>query len=115
MLLLWALSGFVVLAMETIWIRRMSLWAGNTVTAATLVIAVFFAMAALGNLLGARLVSRAERPLLLYARYEIAAGLAALATFGLSEWLGRNLPVLPGGWVGQSLAAVVLVGPASLL
>ena len=49
---LWALSGFSVLTLELVWMRELALWAGNTVIASTLVIAVFFSAAALGNLWG---------------------------------------------------------------
>ena len=49
---LWALSGLATLTLELVWMRQMALHAGNTVTASTLVTAVFFACAAMGNLLG---------------------------------------------------------------
>jgi spermidine synthase len=112
---LYALSGFCALALETVWMREVSLRAGNTVVAATLVIAVFFGAAALGNLWGARRVRRTERPLLLYARFEIAAGGAAAAAFAANQWHWRHAAVWPPGWAGLLGASLLLVGPSSCL
>lgn len=100
---LWALSGLSTLTLELAWMRQMALHAGSTVIAATFVTAVFFTCAALGNLFGARMASRQKAPLRLYARFEVAAGLAALVGFFAS----RALPLPP--W----LLTFVLAGPAS--
>lgn len=114
-MLLWALSGFCTLTLETVWMRQISLWAGNTVVASTLVIVVFFASAAAGNLWGARLVAGAARPLGYYGRFEVAAGVAAICTFTASQWLWRHLGALPASFAGQIPAALLLVGlPAAL-
>lgn len=109
--LLWAVSGFCTLCMETMWIRRVSLWAGNTVVASTLVIAVFFAAAAAGNWWGGRLVARVERPLRCFGLFEMAAGLAAGATYLASLGVWRHAGVWPGAWSAQCVAALLLVGP----
>ncbi|OGV70843.1 MAG: hypothetical protein A2283_13285 [Lentisphaerae bacterium RIFOXYA12_FULL_48_11] len=111
--LLWALSGFCVLALETIWMREIALRAGNTAVASTLVITVFFAAAALGNFTGARLVQGRKNTLVYYGRFEVASALAAAVTFALNRWLWSNNSVLPESWAGQILAAVLLVGPPS--
>lgn len=107
---LWALSGFSALTLELVWMRELALRAGNTAVAATLVIAVFFASAALGNLWGARLAAGQPRALLLYGRFEVASALAALAMFALNRWLWARGSVLPAGWGGQVAAAALLVG-----
>ncbi len=112
---LWALSGFSVLTLETVWMRELAPRVGNTAVASTLVIAVFFAAAALGNLAGARLVAGQRRPLLLYGRFESAAALAALALFALNRWLWTHGSALPSGWGGQAAAAALLVGLPSFL
>ncbi|MEQ1860305.1 MAG: fused MFS/spermidine synthase [Chthoniobacteraceae bacterium] len=104
LLCLYTLSGFCTLTLETLWMRVATRWAGNTVVAAAEVIVVFFATAALGNLWGARLVERGTRPLRYYGRCEIAAGLAALATFAASVWFRDHR------W-----ATLLLVGPPSFL
>jgi spermidine synthase len=90
--------------------RVISLWAGNTVVASALVIVVFFAAAALGNLWGARLVARSPRPLGYYGRAEVASGLSALTTFIAGRWLWQHPGAFPPGWVGQVPATLLLVG-----
>ena len=108
--LLWALSGFSVLTLETVWMREIALRAGNTAVASTLVIAVFFAAAALGNLAGARVVAGHRRALLFYGRCEVAAAVSAMAMFVLNRWLWAHGGVLSEGWGGQVAAASLLVG-----
>jgi spermidine synthase len=110
---LWALSGFCILTLETVWMREIALRAGNTAVAATLVIAVFFAAAALGNLAGGRLVAGRPSALLFYGRFEVASALAAAAMFTFNRWLWTQESVLPEAWVGQLAAALLLVGPPS--
>lgn len=102
--LLWGLSGFSLLTLETVWLRAIALRAGNTAVASTLVVAVFFVCAALGNLLGARLVTGNHRPLRWYARFEILASLAAAAGWLLWQPAGQR-----SAWAG----ALLLAGPAS--
>lgn len=104
--LLWALSGFSMLTLETVWMREAAVRAGNTAVASALVMAVFFVSAALGNLLGARLVAGSPVPLRWYARFEILAGLAALAGLLLERTLVSG-SILAG--------TLVLAAPASLL
>ena len=114
MLVLWGLSGFSVLTLELVWMREMALWCGNTVTAATLVTSTFFACAAAGNLLGARLLRSGIAPLRLYAGFEMLAALAALLCLWVARGLWPHLPALPQGDGLRVLLAVVLAGPASL-
>ena len=113
LMLLWALSGFCVLALESVWIRALAPRAGNTVVASVAVIAVFFAAAALGNLAGARLAAGRARPLRLYGGFEAAAALCALAGFGVNRWLWTRGDVLPESAAGLAAAALLLVAPAS--
>ncbi len=108
--LLWALSGFSLLTLETVWMREIALRAGTTAVASTLVIAVFFAAAALGNLAGARLVAGHRHALLFYGRCEVASAVTALAMFALNRWLWTQGGVLPEGWGGQVAATALLVG-----
>jgi spermidine synthase len=112
---LWTLSGFCILTLETVWIRELSLRAGNTAVASALVIAAFFAAAALGNLAGARIVASRRHPLLFYGRFEVAAALAAFAMFALNRWLWSRGSVLPESALGTVAAALLLVGPPSFL
>lgn len=111
---LWGVSGFSILTLEMVWMRQLALWIGNTAVAATLVMVVFFSSASLGNFFGARLVTRQERPLGLYWRFEMAAALAAVLTFMVGKllWSGATLPE---GWLGALYASLLLVGLSSFL
>ena len=110
--LLYGLSGFCILALETLWMHEVSLWAGNTVVAATLVITVFFIAAAIGNLLGASLVQRGRSSLFLYGCFEISAAATTGLTFLVGQWIWANLAAWP---MEQVTVTVLLVGPPSLL
>ncbi|MBL9183602.1 MAG: hypothetical protein JNN17_15790 [Verrucomicrobiaceae bacterium] len=103
LMVLWALSGLSTLTLELVWMRQMALYAGSTVTASTLVTTVFFACAAFGNLFGSKLAGGQTAPLRLYARFEVAAGLAAIAGLLASRLLHEQPWIL----------ALVLAGPAS--
>ncbi len=114
-MLLWALSGFSMLTLETVWMREIALRAGNTAMGSTLVIVVFFGFAALGNLFGARLVSGSGRPLRLYACCEAAAAMAAVLTFVLGRWLWSHLESPVAVMSHPAVAAVLLAGLPSFL
>ena len=112
---LWALSGFSVLTLETVWMREIALRVGSTAVASTLVIAVFFAAAAFGNLLGARCVAGRPHALCFYGYFETAAAVSAAGLFALNRWLWTHGAVLPEGWAGAVAAAALLVGLPSFL
>jgi spermidine synthase len=114
-MLLWALSGFSMLTLETVWMREIALRAGNTVMGSTLVIVVFFGFAALGNLFGARLVSGSDRPLRLYACCESAAAMTAVLTFVLGRWLWSHLETPAIALSHPVVSAVLLAGLPSFL
>jgi spermidine synthase len=109
---LYGLSGFCVLALETLWMHQVCLWAGNTVIAATLVITVFFIAAAMGNWLGARLVERRGNSLFLYGCFELSAAVAAVGTLLVAQWIW---PMVAQGPIEQAALSLLLVGPASML
>jgi spermidine synthase len=104
---LWALSGLATLTLELLWMRQAALWAGNTVTAAVLVTAVFFLAAAMGNLMGGQLSASRRRPLLVYAVSEALAGGSALLGHALAIWLREN------HGIPAFLAVLALAAPAS--
>lgn len=110
---LWALSGFCILTLETVWIRELALRAGNTAVASALVISAFFASAALGNVAGARLAADRQQALSLYGRFEVTAAVAAALSFALNRWLWVRGGVLPESAIGTVAAAFLLVGPPS--
>ena len=112
---LWALSGFSVLTLETVWMREIALRVGSTAVASTLVIAVFFASAALGNLLGAACVEGRSRALRFYGYFETSAAVSAAGLFVVNRWLWAHGAVFPEGWYGAVGAAALLVGLPSFL
>jgi spermidine synthase len=84
---LYAVSGFCVLALETIWIRTLSNQMGGTAFSSSVIIGVYFVFAALGNLWMSRRLRRSERaPRKLYGWCELACALAALVCFLLRPW-----------------------------
>ncbi len=95
--------------------REIALWAGNTAVAATLVMGVFFASAALGNILGGRLISKNTRPLLLYARCEVWAALAALGLFHSTGWMQSQVGWIPDFFPHAVVLAILLVAVPSFL
>ena len=108
LLVLYAISGFCTLALETIWIRALALRIGNTTVSATLVIAVFFLAAAAGNLWGSRWARTARRPVRVYGACEMSAGVLALLGYLLIDPLST---LLHAG--GHFLITLVIVGPAA--
>jgi spermidine synthase len=112
---LYAASGFGTLALETLWIREITLRVGSTMVAASLVVGVFFLAAALGNLLGSALSTRVRRPLVAYGWFELSAAISALILFHLakSSWLSPQPELwLWGGGIGM---AALFVGIPSFL
>ncbi len=73
-------SGACGLIYQVLWLRLLSLTFGVTVYAASTVLAAFMAGLALGSMLAGRVLSRVQRPLLVFGAAEILIGLAALAT-----------------------------------
>lgn len=110
--MLYCLSGFCILALETLWMHEVSLWAGNTVVATTLVVAVFFLSAALGNWIGSYVVQQRRNSLDLYGCLEIAAAATAALTFLAGRWVWAHLSAWP---LEQVTITLLLVGPPSLL
>lgn len=102
--LLYGISGFACLALETLWLKEVALRTGSTATAAAFVLGFFFLAAAGGNVLGARLACNAPRPLRLYGVFEISAGAAAALLLPLSRHV----------WQAESGSSLALAAVASL-
>jgi spermidine synthase len=112
---LYAASGFGTLALETLWIRDITLRVGSTMVAASFVVGVFFLAAAFGNLLGSALSVRVRHPLAAYAWFELFAAISALFLHYLAKtsWLSMQPELwLWGGGIGM---AALLVGIPSFL
>lgn len=76
--LIFFLSGAAALLFETLWFRQAGLVFGNSVWAASLVLASFMGGLALGNTLAARQGPRLRRPLRFYAALELVIGATGL-------------------------------------
>ena len=77
--LVFFLSGAAALLFETLWFRLAGLVFGNSVWAATVVLASFMGGLALGNTAAARYGPRLRRPLRVYALLELLIGATGLA------------------------------------
>lgn len=72
-------SGISGLIYQIVWVRMLSRIMGSTTYAVAIVVAAFMAGLALGSFIWGRYGDRSRRPLLLYARLELAVGVIALA------------------------------------
>jgi len=112
--LIFSASGAASLLFETVWFRQAGLAFGNSVHAASLVLASFMAGLALGNALAARLGDRPGRPLRWYAAAEAAIGLTGGALVCLfphfTGWLAPMFTLLtPMPWLLDTTRFVLAV------
>ncbi|MCP5066733.1 MAG: hypothetical protein GY946_09215 [bacterium] len=75
---------------ETLWLREFRLLLGATAPAVSATLVAFFAGQALGAAWGGRLAARSPRPLAVYGKLELGAGLAAAAV-PAALWLLRGV------------------------
>jgi spermidine synthase len=81
------ISGFSVVALETIWIHQLSLEVGGSVVSSSLVIGIFFVAAAVGGLLARRLLAIPScHPIVLYGVLEISFTLATCLFEPSRQW-----------------------------
>ena len=89
------LSGFAALIYQTAWTRQFALAFGTSELAVATVLAAYMGGLALGAALAERWLSRARRPVLLYAGLELGIGFSAVvivpALLQLSETLLRTM------------------------
>ena len=83
------LSGFAAIGLEVLWTRVLTMVIGGSVYAFSLVLAAFLIGIALGSLLGSKLFSKTQKPLIWFAVLEIILGLTVI----LSIYLLGNLPI----------------------
>lgn len=88
-LVVYALSGFAAIGLEVLWTRALTMVIGGSVYAFSLVLAAFLIGIALGSLLGSKLFSKTQKPLIWFAVLEIILGLTVI----LSIYLLGNLPL----------------------
>lgn len=77
-----ALSGFAALGFEIIWTRALVLHVHNSTYAFTLMLAIFLAGLALGDMLMVRFYDRLERPLLWLGGVQLGVAFSVLAAAG---------------------------------
>ena len=106
---LYGLSGFCLLALETLWIRTLGNQMGGTAFSSAVIIGTFFVFAALGNLLSSRFARRGGLPL--YGCCELGCALAAVLLFLIRPWLAPLIGVGQDGSVLRHFAyAAAIIG-----
>jgi len=118
-----ALSGFVALALEVVWFRVLMLFLRPTVYGFAMMLATILAGTALGSYLIAPLLDRRRSWIAVLALLEMAIGVAAELSFrplvklqGLSDWLTPVISHVVPEWLGYQLAGSLLaIFPTALL
>lgn len=116
-----ALSGFVALAWQILWMRQLGLVFGNGAHAAAMTLAVFFGGLAAGSWFWGRRSSRLAHPLRSYARLEFGIGALGLLCLPLLVVYRAIYPALAdtagdgGLWLVRAGLAVAMVFPAAFL
>lgn len=105
-------SGAAALCYEIAWTRHLVLVFGNTTRAVALLLGAYMLGLALGSEFGGRLADRTRRPALLYAAFEFAIALFALAFPWLVDgiravYLALGTPASPVLFVLAFLALVI--------
>jgi len=121
---LFFISGATALIGEVVWMRMLGLVLGNTIWAASAAVTVWMVGMALGAAIGARLVPRIRRHILVYGLAEGGIGAfyaASPAVLGVLLTLGTHLGVDMGAsltlGIAQrfALATIVLLPPTLLM
>ena len=117
-------SGASALLYEVVWTRKLALLFGTTTYAVSMVLSVYFAGMGIGSYFGGILADRSNRPLLLYAVFEIIIGLYAVVfLFLLREGESLLIGILQAFSVSRetglvlrgALSVFLLLLPVSLL
>lgn len=110
------LSGFAALVYQTAWSQELSLVFGATSPAVAAVLAATMAGLAAGARIAGRLEARIARPLVAYARLELAIGLAALLVpFGVRAAAGAQRLFLAGRAEDGVASTLFALGAALLV
>ena len=122
-LLVFAASGFISLALEVVWFRVITLFLRPTVYGYAFMLATLLLGVALGSAIAARLIRKTFDRLFALAAIEGALAVAAVlsfASFGWIPWSMRTLapvlhPVLGEYLTYQAVVSAIAIAPASLL
>ncbi|TNE44674.1 MAG: hypothetical protein EP343_28860 [Deltaproteobacteria bacterium] len=114
------LSGMAGLSYELTWVRYLTQLFGASTPAVAATVAIFFSGLALGAALGSKIFDRASRPMLAYARLELAIGVAAalvpflfwVVEFSLAHYLNQGAT---NTFVLLIVSTFVLIVPTTLL
>src|SRR2546428_2373264 len=118
-----ALSGFVALALEVVWFRVRTLLLRPTVYGFAMMLATILAGTALGSYLIAPLLDRRRQWIAVLAVLEMCIGVAAELSFrplvklqGFSDWLTPVVAHVVPDWLGYQLAGSLLaIFPTAVL
>jgi len=118
-----ALSGFVALALEVVWFRVLTLFLRPTVYGFAMMLATILAGTAIGSYLIAPFLDRRRSWIAVLAMLEMAIGIAAELSFrplvklqALSDWLTPVVARVLPDWLGYQLAGSLLaIFPTALL
>ena len=108
-------SGFAGLVYQVLWMKQLGLLFGSTSQAAATTLAAFFAGLGTGSWWWGGRVSRAVRPLRVYAWLEFAIAIAALTYFGVLKVFHAIYPSLHGSLSGETWMLVVKFSLALVL
>jgi len=115
-LILFFLSGFASLLLETVYRRQLALVLGSAVTATSATLAVFLAGLAIGAVVFGAAADRARRPLRLYGALELSVavtGSIAMIVLARAQdaagaaWTSIALLLLPTACMGGTLPALI--------
>jgi predicted membrane-bound spermidine synthase len=106
-LVCFAISGFVTLALEIVWSRMLVLYEGTSIYAFSSMLAVILAGIGLGGFFGGR-VERWKDPLLALARLEMGMALATAYSLAAFRYMDH-------GYGRLLMPPLILIGPAALI
>src|SRR4029077_8505546 len=114
-LAVFALSGFVALALEVVWFRVLTLFLRPTVYGFAMMLATILAGTAIGSYLIAPFIDQRRAWIAVLAGLELAIGIAAELSFrplvklqALSDWLTPVVAHVLPEWLGYQLACSLL-------
>ena len=82
--LAYALSGFAALSYEVVWTRMFQIQVGTSIYSFSIMLAFYLAGVALGSLVGARLLSKARNPILIFGLAQLGIAIYSIAGMYLS-------------------------------
>src|SRR5262245_9555965 len=119
MLLLFVGSGCAALIYEIVWFQVLQLVIGASAVSLAVLLGTFMGGMCVGSLLLARYVSLTEHPLRVYAKLELAIGVAGALLIVLMPLVGRiYITVDDGGTASivlRAIASAVLLLPPTML